>query len=25
VIGVTPSDYRRRFSCNGPCEEAATA
>jgi transcriptional regulator GlxA family with amidase domain len=26
VIGVTPSDYRRRFSCSGPCEEtAATA
>src|SRR3984893_16209490 len=24
IIGVTPSDYRRRFSCGGPCE-AATA
>ena len=23
IIGVTPTDYRRRFSCNGPCEEAA--
>jgi transcriptional regulator GlxA family with amidase domain len=23
MIGVTPSDYRRRFSCNGPCEDAA--
>ena len=23
IIGVTPSDYRRRFSCGGPCEEAA--
>jgi transcriptional regulator GlxA family with amidase domain len=23
MIGVTPSDYRRRFSCSGPCEEAA--
>jgi transcriptional regulator GlxA family with amidase domain len=23
IIGVTPSDYRRRFSCSGPCEEAA--
>lgn len=23
VIGVTPSDYRRRFSCGGPCEETA--
>lgn len=20
VIGVTPSDYRRRFSCSGPCD-----
>ena len=26
IIGVTPSDYRRRFACGGPCEEtAATA
>jgi transcriptional regulator GlxA family with amidase domain len=23
VIGVTPSDYRRRFACGGPCDEAA--
>jgi transcriptional regulator GlxA family with amidase domain len=23
IIGVTPSDYRRRFACGGPCEEAA--
>src|SRR5258705_4678195 len=23
VIGVTPSDYRRRVACGGPCEEAA--
>ncbi|MDT5058588.1 MAG: hypothetical protein QOF66_6954 [Mycobacterium sp.] len=23
IIGVPPSDYRRRFSCGGPCEEAA--
>jgi transcriptional regulator GlxA family with amidase domain len=23
IIGVTPSDYRRRFACGGPAEEAA--
>lgn len=24
IVGVTPSDYRRRFSCaDGPCEESA--
>jgi transcriptional regulator GlxA family with amidase domain len=23
VIGVTPSDYRRRFSCDSPCEVSA--
>jgi transcriptional regulator GlxA family with amidase domain len=25
VIGVTPTDYRRRFACGGPCESAASA
>ena len=25
VIGVTPSDYRRRFSCSGPCEQIVSA